>query len=184
MENTYNVKICFKGEGSFTFTLPKYGELTVYPHQNIFIRGLNIPGVELLRQLRPLMLEHQLNAKPDGCYKVIDLTRVQSPINKFERAIDTKTLETSLADLKAAMKRGPIVEDEVEIKEEIEAAVNEVIEEEPKEAIDPARHILTSTKHKGKMVCELTKGQISGNYAKFNEEDKAMVDLYKETLNK
>lgn len=109
MGNTYNVKLSFKGEGSFTFTLPGYGELTVYNGKDIFIKDLSINGVELLRQLRPLMLQHQLNAKPDGCYKVIDLSKanVKTPIQPVEVPV-----QKSLADLKAEMIKtnGPIEE--------------------------------------------------------------------------
>ena len=42
MENLYNAKVSFKGEGNFTFTLPKYGELTVYNGRDIYIKGLNV----------------------------------------------------------------------------------------------------------------------------------------------
>ena len=123
MENLYNAKVSFKGEGNFTFTLPKYGELTVYNGRDIYIKGLNVNAVELLRQLRPLLLDHQLNAKPDGCYKVIDLTAdttaksIQNIVNKPKAEVK------SVADLKADLVKttGPIVEDTIEEEKEPEA---------------------------------------------------------------
>ena len=130
MSNTYNAKLSFKGEGNFSFTLPGYGELTIYSGKDIYVKGLTVNGVEALRQLRPLLLDHQLNAKPDGCYKVLDLTNyTNKPVQTFERAY--KEPVKSVADLKAELikSNGPIVEDEP-IKEEIKEIVKEEVKEE------------------------------------------------------
>lgn len=110
MENLYNAKLTFKGEGNFTFTLPGYGDLTIYADKDIYVKGLTVNGVEALRQLRPLLLEHKLNAKPDGCYKVIDLAMSKQPIKQFERAY--KEPVKSVADMKKELVKGPIVEEE------------------------------------------------------------------------
>ena len=114
MTNTYNAKLSFVGEGSFSFVLPDYGELTIYPNKDIYVKGLSVNGVEALRQLRPLLLNHQLNAKPDGCYKVIDLTKYSNKITgTFERAY--KEPVKSVADLKSELVRttGPIPVEEL-----------------------------------------------------------------------
>lgn len=110
MENLYNAKLTFKGDGNFTFTLPGYGDLTIYADKDIYVKGLTVNGVEALRQLRPLLLEHKLNAKPDGCYKVIDLAMSKQPIKQFERAY--KEPVKSVADMKKELVKGPIVEEE------------------------------------------------------------------------
>lgn len=117
MNNTYNARISYKGENSFTFTLPNYGELTVYTGKDIYIKGLSVAGVELLRELRPLMLEHQLNAKPDGCYRVIDLGTVKPIKQTFERAYKEPAPQ-SVADLKASLIKttGPIVDEEPKVE--------------------------------------------------------------------
>ena len=116
MNNLYNVKIFFKGEGGFTFTLPGYGELTVYNGKDVYIKGLSVSGVELLRQLRPLLLEHTLNAKADGCYKVIDLTSGNnSSLDMFLQAnVKSEPAVKSVADLKSDLIKttGPIIEEE------------------------------------------------------------------------
>lgn len=132
MENTYNVKLSFKGEGNFTFTLPGYGDLTVYAGKDIFVKGLSVSGIELLRQLRPLKLEHQLNAKPDGCYRVIDLVKVVPVKPVFERAYKEPAPAT-VADLKSSLIKttGPIIEEEPKT-EEIKPEVEEVKSEEAK----------------------------------------------------
>ena len=125
MENFYNVKISFKGERDFNFILPGYGELTIYAGKDVFVKGLSVQGVEALRQLRPLLLDHQLNAKPDGCYRVIDLTnRIvnrQIPVQPVQRPVQ------SVNELKNDMIKnvGPL--DPNEGKEEPKAPV--VVEE-------------------------------------------------------
>ena len=110
MENLYNAKLTFKGEGNFTFTLPGYGDLTIYAGKDIYVKGLTVNGVEALRQLRPLLLEHKLNAKPDGCYKVIDLAYSKQPTRQFQRAY--KEPVKSVAEMKKELVKGPIVEEE------------------------------------------------------------------------
>lgn len=132
MENKYNAKLSFKGEGSFTFTLPNYGELTVYANKDVFVKGLTVSAVEVLRQLRPLRLEHQLNAKPDGCYKVLDLaTENNIPVRTFERAY--KEPAKSVADLKAELVKpeGPIPTEE--FKEDLANLETEIEEETTEE---------------------------------------------------
>ena len=139
MENLYNAKLSFKGEGNFTFTLPTYGELTVYAGKDIYVKGLNVTGVETLRQLRPLLLDHQLNAKPDGCYKVIDLTESTQP-KLIKQILNTpKATVSTVADLKKDLIKttGPIIEEQVvedksDEVEELEEKIVEEVKEEPK----------------------------------------------------
>ena len=37
MESLYNAKLTFNGEGNFTFTLPGYGDLTIYEGKDIYV---------------------------------------------------------------------------------------------------------------------------------------------------
>ena len=161
MENLYNARLTFKGEGNFTFTLPNYGDLTIYEGRDIYVKGLTTNGVEALRQLRPLLLDHKLNAKPDGCYKVIDLTMNKQPVRQFERVY--KEPIKSVADMKRELVKGPIIEEEPVIvktqdiipedsgltKEDvIEVQAPEVIVEEPKE--DKTKKTVKTGKSKAK----------------------------------
>lgn len=149
MENLYNARLSFKGEGNFTFVLPNYGELTIYAGKDIYVKGLTVNGVEALRQLRPLLLDHKLNAKPDGCYKVLDLVTLRQPVQHIQRVQEPVK---SVADLKAELVKttGPIVvEEPVIVKQEdiineeeskdftetdiIDVEAPEVIIEEPQE---------------------------------------------------
>lgn len=111
MEKTYNARLSFNGEGSFTFTLPGKGEITIYQNKDIYVKGLSVSAVEALRNLRPLLLDHKLNASSVGCYSVIDLNSIVVPKRPFIRAEDPKT--SSISDLKASLIKsdGSIVED-------------------------------------------------------------------------
>lgn len=135
MENLYNAVLTFKGEGSFTFILPGYGETTIYPGRNIFVKGLTVNGVEALRELKPLLLEHKLNGKSDGCYKVIDLTTLNNTPSVIKSTVKNEV--KSVADLKAEMikSNGPIIEDEI-----VKSKVEDEVTEEPKvedEVVEP-----------------------------------------------
>ena len=108
MEKFYNVKISFKGERDFNFVLPGYGELTVYAGRDVYVKNLSVSGVEALRQLRPLLLDHQLNAKPDGCYRVIDLSNINIVSNQVKQ-VATPVVK-SVSELKNDMIKnvGPL----------------------------------------------------------------------------
>lgn len=150
MGNLYNARVSFKGEGSFTFVLPRYGDLTVYNGRDIFIKGLDVPGVEALRQLRPLLLEHQLNAKPDGCYKVLDLSNYVKP-QPFERAYKPEV--KTVADLKAQLikSNGPIVkEEEVKPQSTQDSPVEKPVEQPKPEQKPEPKPVKTQPKTQAK----------------------------------
>lgn len=104
MPNLYNAKVSFKGEGSFNFTMPLYGEVTIYAGKDIYMRNLTQSGVEALRALRPLLLDHQLNAKPDGCYTYIDFNETNNIIPQ-KMPLNYRNIESSksVAQMKAEM---------------------------------------------------------------------------------
>ena len=176
MSNLYNAKVHFRGEGSFTFTMPFYGEVTIFPGKDIYMKNLTQQGVETLRSLRPMLLDHQLNAKSDGCYSFIDFNDRANRITP-QIPLDYRTVQSqpkSVAEMKSEMVKGPIIEEEtienVKDTEEIEKVKEDIVKIED--------YVLTSTKHKGKKLSELTKGQISGNMKRFNEADLKVVKEY------
>lgn len=199
--NLYNAKVSFKGEGSFNFTMPYYGEVVIYAGKDIYMKNLTQQGVETLRTLRPMLLEHQLNAKPDGCFTYIDFNETNNIIpTKMQLNYRDVVSNKSLAEMKAEMIRsnGPIIEEPAQIEEHHEEIteskvldkLNQLAEkieilgtkEEPKEetqvdtTIDD--YVLTSSKHKGKKISELSKAQLSGNLRRFNNEDLKVVKAY------
>lgn len=180
--STYNARVSFKGEGSFDFTLPNCGEVKIYAGKDLYIKGLTQSGVETLRALRPLLLEHKLNAKPDGCYKVLDLEEYKSTSVKSRMEYNYRPVQSNatIADLKAELKAGPISEEELLTALE-STKIETVVESSTTETEqNPGDYILTSTKHKGKKISELSKGQLTGNMSKFNAEDLIAVEAYKQ----
>lgn len=101
MEKTYNARLSFKGEGSFTFTLPGKGEVTIYQNRDIYVKGLSVSAVEALRELRPLLLDHKLNSNSEGCYSVIDLNSINIPKRPFIKANEPKV--SSISELKSML---------------------------------------------------------------------------------
>ena len=180
MQNLYNAKVSFKGEGSFTFVMPYYGEVTIYAGRDIYMKNLTQQGVEALRALRPVMLDHQLNAKPDGCYTYIDFNEVQTQVPQ-KMNLNYRQVEQpkSVAQMKAEMIKptGPIVDDEVLNNVESTEEVKEPIKEN-KDEVKIEDYILTSTKHKGKRLGDLSKAQINGNLRRFNSKDLEVVNNY------
>ena len=178
---TYNARVSFKGEGSFDFTLPKYGEVKIYAGKDIYIMGLNQEGVEALRSLRPLLLDHKLNAKPDGCYRCIKIEEQEPVQSKMQYNYRPVVTTESVSELKANLKSGPIPEEE--LKEALENTEVETVVEEPKKETleNPGDYVLTSTKHKGKKISELSAMQLAGNMNKYNAEDLIAVEAYKES---
>ena len=169
MENLYNARLTFKGDGNFTFTLPNYGDLTIYEGKDVYVKGLTTNGVEALRQLRPLLLDHKLNAKPDGCYKVIDLAMSKQPVKQFERAY--KEPVKSVADMKKELIKGPIVEEELVvvktqdiIPEDSELTEEDVIDVEAPEVIIEEETVQTEPEeNKTKKTAKIGKSKTKKN---------------------
>ena len=147
MENLYNAVLSFKGEGNFTFSLPNYGELTIYSGRDIYVKGLSVTGVEALRQLKPLLLEHKLNGKPDGCFRVIDLTTLNNIPSKVLNGPLANPIQEvkSVADLKAEMVKsnGPIVD---EIEDDKENTVDTVEEDDKEDEVEKPEEVEESEK--------------------------------------
>lgn len=187
MSNLYNAKVSFKGEGSFTFTMPYYGEVTIYAGKDIYMKNLTQQGVETLRSLRPVLLDHQLNAKSDGCYTYIDFNETNNIIpSKMKMNYREVVSNKSVAEMKAEMIKGPIQEEELSgITETPKEETSKIVEEKSKEEkvkneIKPDDYVLTSTKHKGRKIKDLSKAQINGNIKRFNDKDLEMINLYLE----
>lgn len=180
MTNLYNAKVTFKGEGSFTFTMPYYGEVTIYSGKDIYMKNLTQQGVEALRALRPVMLDHQLNAKPEGCFTYIDFNETNNIIpTKMQLNYRPIVSEKSVAQMKAEMIKpnGPIPEDEG-LSKSTKIEEPKTIEEPKEDLVKIEDYVLTSTKHKGKKLSDLTKAQLSGNLKRFNDEDLKVVKTY------
>lgn len=104
MENTFNVRLSFKGEGDLTFTLPIVGQITIWAGRDIYLKGATQRIVEILRQYRSMQLEHKLNGDATGCYRVIEVGTIDRiPKNAYRPVAAPKT--EHIAALKAEMMK-------------------------------------------------------------------------------
>lgn len=117
METRFNVKVWFTGAASFEFQMPEIGKVKLTKGKDIYIKGLSQRGVELLRQLRPLHVEHKLNEKQDGCFRVIDVYQLLNvPLaNRTNYTPDRTKVIASAQSLKKQMihSEGPLSMDEI-----------------------------------------------------------------------
>lgn len=104
MENTFNVRLSFKGEGDLTFTLPIVGQITIWAGRDIYLKGATQRIIEILRQYRSMQLEHKLNGDATGCYRVIEVGTIDRiPKNAYRPVAMPKT--EHIAALKAEMMK-------------------------------------------------------------------------------
>lgn len=104
MENTFNVRLSFKGEGDLTFTLPIVGQITIWAGRDIYLKGATQRIVEILRQYRSMQLEHKLNGDATGCYRVIEVGTIDRIPKNAYRPVAAPKME-HIAALKAEMMK-------------------------------------------------------------------------------
>ena len=176
----YNVRVSYRGEGVFTFTVRGIGEVQIQAGRDLYIVDADIQTIEGLRQLKPVMVDIKIGAKSDGCYKTYDMNRLRPRVEQISRMNYSgyaKTVEAvsneDLSNIKKAGQSGPIVLDE--------DTTNNT--EELNETVDLGDYVLTSTSHEGKALKNLKKRQLAGVKKYANDEDKEKILAYLETLN-
>ena len=194
-ENRFNVRIKFTGLSTFDFQLPEIGKVSMVQGKDIFVRGLTQGGVELLRRLRPLHVEHQLNAKQDGCYRVIDVYKLKNmPVaERKDFAPSRQRVIASAQQLKKELvqSNGPLSMDEIlGTNQEPQAVVPEVQEPEVKnENTEPGIKLsdykVRSGANINKKLKDLSKKDLNKTikYAP-NPEDKEKAKMYLDEINK
>jgi hypothetical protein len=63
MNNLYYVKISLKGKNSFTSTLSGYNELTIYNGRDVYTKGLSVSDIELLKQIKTIIIRPNFTCK-------------------------------------------------------------------------------------------------------------------------
>lgn len=176
----YNVRVSYRGEGVFTFTVRGIGEVQIQAGRDLYIVDADVQTIEGLRQLKPVMVDIKIGAKSDGCYKTYDMNRIRPRVEQTSRMNYSgyaKTVEAvsseDLSSIKKAGQSGPIVLDE--------DTTNTT--EELNETVDLGGYVLTSTSHKGKALKNLKKRQLAGIKKYANDEDKEKILAYLETFN-
>ena len=195
----YNVRVSYRGEGVFTFTVRGIGEVQIQAGRDLYIVDADVQTIEGLRQLKPAMVDIKIGAKSDGCYKTYDMNRIRPRVEQTSRMNYSgyaKTVEAvsseDLSSIKKAGQTGPIpmeetittssleesnkVEEAPETVEEVSETVEEV--SETVEDVDYGNYVLTSTSHKGKKLKKLSKRQLGGIKKYANEEDLKAIEEF------
>lgn len=73
MNSKYNVLINYKGEGEFKFIIKKVGEVSITRDKSVYLYNADVETINNLRQLRRMLIEITIGAKPAGAYKVLNL---------------------------------------------------------------------------------------------------------------
>lgn len=146
MENKYNIMITYGGDGDFRFTVKRIGEITITKTKPVYIYNVDANVINNLRELRRLLLEITIGAKPDGAFKVYnfdDYADIRRPMTNKIKESDALSNSDISSILKGA-KEPEIIDvletvETDEIVEEPEETVEEIIEEpvveEPKEEV-------------------------------------------------
>jgi len=119
MDSKYNVLINYKGEGEFKFTVKKVGEVSITKDKPVFLYNADVDTIDNLRQLRRMLIEIAIGAKPNGAYKILDLddyNREASLLNDKRYVIDRRGTEAisnnEVKSILSSGSNGPIELDE------------------------------------------------------------------------
>lgn len=132
MENKYNIMITYKGDGDFKFVVKRIGEITITKTKPVYIYNVDANVINSLRDLRRLLLEVTIGAKPEGAYKVYNFDDYMDARRVFSRKVADNTETLSNADISSILK-GATEPEVVETKEVVEEKAEEVTEEPVKE---------------------------------------------------
>ncbi len=137
MDSKYNVLINYLGEGDFKFIIKKIGEVTITRFKPIYLYNADVDTINSLRQLRRMLIEITIGAKPEGAFKVYNL-------DNYNREIDYLKDPRLVAD-----KRGFEAVTDNEVKSILSSGTNgPIVEEKPVvvEKKTPAKPKSKSTK--------------------------------------
>lgn len=178
----FNVRVSYRGEGTFTFVVRGIGEVQIRQGMDLYIIDADVQAIEGLRQLKPAMIDIKIGAKSDGCYKTYDMNKIRPRVEQVSRMnYDFRGTPYSavsnedLSNIKKAGQSGPIPLEEVVVE-------NTQIDN-TSDTVDYGDYVLTSTSHKGKALKNLKKRQLAGIKKYANDEDKEKILAYLETLN-
>lgn len=181
----YNVRVSYRGEGVFTFTVRGIGEVQIQAGRDLYIVDADVQTIEGLRQLKPVMVDIKIGAKSDGCYKTYDMNRLRPRVEQTSRMNYSgyvKTVEAvsseDLSSIKKAGQTGPIPMEETITTSSLEESNK--VEEVPEtvEDVDYGNYVLTSTSHKGKKLKKLSKRQLGGIKKYANDEDLKAIEEF------
>ena len=173
----FNVRVSYRGEGTFTFVVRGIGEVQIRNGMDLYIVDADIQTIEGLRQLKPAMVDIKIGAKSDGCYKTYDMNKIRPKVEQVSRmnydfrGTPYSTVSNEdLSNIKKAGQSGPIPLEE--------AFVENTQIDNTSDTVDYGDYVLTSTSHKGKKLKKLNKRQLGGIKKYANEEDLEAIEKF------
>lgn len=73
MNNKYNVLVTYRGDGTFKFKVKRIGEVSISSTKPIYIYNADTDIISDLRQLKRLLVDLSIGAKPNGAYRTYNI---------------------------------------------------------------------------------------------------------------
>lgn len=81
MNNKYNVMITYNGDGIFKFYIRKIGEVEISKTKPIYIYNADVDTINNLRELKRLLINITIGAKPTGAFRIFNMDDYETPKN-------------------------------------------------------------------------------------------------------
>ena len=131
MENKYNVLVTYKGDGDFRFKIRRIGEVIISREKPIFLYNADIETIGDLRQLKRLLVDIIIGAKPLGAFKSYDLGAL-SMVEKVQlRNAGIKAAQNTLSNNEISNILGSANNGPIELPVEEPVVEEPVVEEKP-----------------------------------------------------
>lgn len=115
MNSKYNVLINYKGEGEFKFIVKKIGEVSITKDKPVYIYNADVDMINNLRQLRRMLIEITIGAKPTGAFKILNtedyekkVTFVKANIPNLDRRGTEAVSNNEVKSILSSGSNGPI----------------------------------------------------------------------------
>lgn len=147
MNSKYNVLINYKGEGEFKFIIKKVGEVSITRDKSVYLYNADVETINNLRQLRRMLIEITIGAKPAGAYKILNLEDYEKDVtvtrnSKFMRSNPTETVSNNeVKSILSSGSNGPI-----EIEEDKVVSITPTDDVKDEEIVDEV--VITKPKKK------------------------------------
>lgn len=123
MTPKYNILITYDGDGDFKFRIRKIGDVTITRTQPIYIYNATMDVINDMRQLKRMLVNTTIGAKPTGAYKIYNYDEYLAVTSGSVRPEVKRVTEVTNEDISNILKggsAGPIEEEPVKTEEQKE----------------------------------------------------------------
>ena len=123
MTPKYNILITYDGDGDFKFRIRKIGDVTITRTQPIYIYNATMDVINDMRQLKRMLVNTTIGAKPTGAYKISNYDEYLAVTSGSVRPEVKRVTEVTNEDISNILKgrsAGPIEEEPVKTEEQKE----------------------------------------------------------------